>query len=58
MPDTKTTPKSVFVFPNGMIAVTGYDGQQIPELQGQDTPELRDAIKAVSDERTEWNERC
>jgi hypothetical protein len=36
--------KGVILFPNGMIAVTDEFGQQIPELQGRNTLELRTAI--------------
>lgn len=56
MPTEATLAKSVFVFPNGMIAVCDADGKQIEELQGKDTPQLRSAIKARSDHNTEWNE--
>jgi hypothetical protein len=32
------------LFPNGQIATFGFDGQQIPELQGTDCIELRKKI--------------
>ena len=44
--------KAVFRFPNGMIAVTDQNGQQIPELQGEDTPEIRRKIEKRIDENT------
>lgn len=47
--------KSVFLFPNGMFAVCDHRGQQIPDLQGLDTPELRQAILEHTDYRTEWH---
>lgn len=40
-----------YKFPNGMIA-TFHGDDQIPELQGRDTPELRDKIKLCSNENT------
>jgi hypothetical protein len=43
--------RTVFVFPNGYVAVGDEHGQQIPELQGR-FPEVRDAILARSDEQT------
>ena len=46
--------KTVFVFPNGMVAVCGYDGQQIPELQGR-WSEMRERIEALADDQTEWH---
>ena len=58
MSDTQTTQgdvKSVFLFPNNMLAVCGHDGKQIPELQGEFSLDLMRAIKARSDHRTEWN---
>jgi hypothetical protein len=45
--------KTVFLFPNGMVAVCGYDGQQIPELQGRFS-EVKEKIAALADEQTEW----
>ena len=45
--------KSVFRFPNRMIAVCDKNGQQISELQGEDTPELRAKINKLIDEKTE-----
>ena len=36
---------SVFKFPNGIIAVCDTKGNQIPELQGKDTKELREKIE-------------
>lgn len=48
------TARTVFVFANGNVAVCDADGHQIPELQGRDSPELRDAIGERSDEQTIW----
>lgn len=47
--------KSVFRFPNGMIAVCDENGEQIPELQGKDTPELRKKINKLITDETELN---
>ena len=47
--------QAVFKFPNGMIATIGYDNQQIPELQGADTPELRRKLAKAIDDDTELN---
>lgn len=47
--------KATYRFDNGMIATFDYNDEQMPELQGRDTPELRGKIKAKSDERTKWN---
>lgn len=44
---------AVFLFPNGMFAVTDHRGEQIPELQGKDTPERRAAIDARLEDDTE-----
>lgn len=44
----------VLVMSNGMIATFGIDGQQIPELQGKDTAELRNNILRHSDMDTKW----
>lgn len=52
------TPKiarTVFEFANGQIAVLDEDGREIPDLQGDNTPELRARIKERSDDLTEWN---
>lgn len=46
--------ESVFVFPNGMVAVMGYDGQQIAGLQGR-FDEVRDCVWAAADEETKFN---
>ena len=45
---------NVFLFPNGMVAVTGPDGQQIGELQGR-FEDVRAKVEAAADEETEWN---
>jgi len=39
---------SVFVFQNGMVAVTDEKGQQVPELQGQWKEKKGKIVKAVS----------
>lgn len=46
---------AVFVFPNGMVAVTDENGEQIPELQGRMTEELRRKIEARITDETELN---
>lgn len=45
---------ATFKYHNGMVATCGYDGQQIPELQGKYSIELHARIKEHSDERTQW----
>lgn len=47
--------RAVFIFPNGMIAVTNKNGEQIPELQGEKTAKLLEKIKKRSDKLTEWS---
>ena len=46
--------RTVAIFDNGQTAVFDARGSQIPELQGQDTPERRAAIHARSDVDTQW----
>lgn len=46
--------KAVFVFPNGNVAVTDQDGQQIAELQGQ-FEDVKLKILAAADDGTEFN---
>jgi len=46
---------NTYLFPNGMIATFGYDDEQIPELQGRFSAELKAKIKERSDDRTKWN---
>jgi hypothetical protein len=46
--------RSVLVFSNGLIAVCDERGEQITELQGADTPELRAIIHSRSDGETHW----
>lgn len=48
--------QTVFIFTNGMIAVADQHGEQIPELQGPDTPELRSLIRSRALPSVEWNE--
>jgi len=45
---------ATYLFDNGMVMTFGTDGQQIPELQGKHTPELRQKIIEASDSMTEW----
>lgn len=51
---TRRRVSEVFVFANGMTAVFGDDGRQIPELQGPWSDELRKKIEAAADDETEW----
>ena len=37
---------SVFVFGNGMCAVTDWDGKQVPELQGE-WDEVKEVVRAA-----------
>lgn len=46
--------KATYKFPNGMVATLGYNGGQIPELQGAYSKELENKIRERSDERTLW----
>jgi len=46
---------ATYRFPNGNVATFGYDDQQIVELQGRFTSELKEKIKERSDHRTQWN---
>ena len=46
--------KTVFVFPNGMVAVCDENGQQIPEYQGK-WVEKKNMIIADSTNQTEFN---
>ena len=45
---------SVWVFPNGMVAVFGPDDKQIGELQGR-FEDVKSKIEAQADDRTEFN---
>lgn len=45
---------AVFVFPNGNVAVMGYDGQQVDGLQGR-FDEVRDRVWAAADKETEFS---
>jgi hypothetical protein len=49
------TPREVIHYPNGNVAVTGDDGQQIPELQGK-YDDVRDRILDAADERTRFRD--
>lgn len=44
---------AVFLFPNGMFAVTDQYGNQIGSLQGRDTPQLRKRLDARITAKTE-----
>lgn len=46
--------KTVFRFPNGMVAVTDEHGQQISHLQGK-FEDVKEKVEAAADEQTEWN---
>lgn len=46
---------ATFKFTTGIVATCGYDGEQIPELQGMYSKELHEKIKKRSDENTRWN---
>ena len=46
--------KTVFRFPNTMVAVLDENGDQIPELQGK-FEEVKEKVEAAADEQTEWN---
>ncbi len=55
MDNQQTFVVATYLWENGMVMTLGRDGQQIPELQGKHTPELVEAIRARSDEKTKWN---
>lgn len=44
----------VYKFPNGNVAVFGYNEQQVPMLQGPYTKALEEKIRQYSDEKTIW----
>lgn len=44
-----------YLFPNGMICTFDHSGNQIGELQGRDTPELREKISERIDEMTKFH---
>ena len=46
--------KTVFRFPNSMVAVLDENGEQIPELQGK-FEDVKEKVEAAADEQTEWN---
>ncbi len=48
------TPKTVFVFPNGMAVVCDEKGKQIPELQGK-FEDVKEKILKAADGNTEFN---
>ena len=48
------TVRSVYLFDNKMIMTFGFDGQQIPDLQGPYTKELEEKIRENSGMMTEW----
>ena len=45
---------ATYRFPNGNVATFGYNGKQIPMLQGVYSKELEDKIRQHSDQRTRW----
>jgi hypothetical protein len=49
------TVKSTYLFDNQMVMTFGFDGQQIPDLQGPYTKELEEKIRANSGMMTEWS---
>ena len=53
MPQKKSI-KSVFLFPNGNVAVCDEHGQQMPEYQGT-FEEVREAIERDATTETEWH---
>lgn len=55
MDDSKKKVMAAYKFPNGNVASFGYDGKQIPELQGVYSKELHEKIKQRSDSNTQWN---
>lgn len=40
---------AVFVFPNGMVAVTDNRGQQVPDLQGRWEEKKAEIVEAVAE---------
>lgn len=46
---------NTYKFPSGMVATTGYDDEQIPELQGRYSLELHEQIKLRSNDKTIWH---
>ena len=48
------TVRSVYLFDNNMVMTFGFDGQQIPDLQGPYTKELEEKIRENSGMMTEW----
>jgi hypothetical protein len=47
--------KNVYLFPNGMVVAFDPTGKQIPELQGKDSPELREKLKEAALPDCSWN---
>jgi hypothetical protein len=45
--------KSVYKFPNGMVAVFDENGKQIPEYQGK-WKDLEEKINENANDKTEW----
>jgi len=54
MEKEKARVKAAFLFPNGNVAVFGYDDQQIPDLQGPFEKRMYRRIRRYSDESTRW----
>jgi hypothetical protein len=46
---------AVYKFPNNQVATIGYDGEQIPQLQGTYSKELHQEISNHSNDKTKWN---
>lgn len=46
---------ATYLFPNGMVATFGWNGEQIPELQEPYSVDLHKKITLRSDEKTQWN---
>ena len=46
--------KAVFVFPNGMCAVTDQKGEQMPDYQGR-WSEVEQKVRAAAGPNVEWN---
>lgn len=49
-----TDVRSTYRWANGMVMTFGWDGEQIPELQGPYSDELAAAIRRRSCSVTEW----
>lgn len=45
---------ATYKFPNGNVVTFGYNGQQVPMLQGIYSIELEEKIKQYSNNKTKW----